>query len=156
MFSVDEYFFLAIFLPPSLLPQSNSILQKYFTLFFDRGIFIILSLYLLTIVTATTNLLTESAGLQAVGSDWWHGAGLAFTFGHFVYVPWISPPVKGIREDRWKGKFRKNLRIWLKAHLVQSLTTDLPGWFFFLLAVLRTMHLWAEVISLKKTDHEMG
>jgi hypothetical protein len=78
MFSLDEYFFLIIFLRPSLLPQSNSILQKYFTLFFDRGIFIILGLYLLTIVTATTNLLTEMAGLQAVGSDWWYWAGLAF------------------------------------------------------------------------------
>jgi hypothetical protein len=44
MFSVDEYFFLTIYLHPTLQPKSNAILQKYFTLFFDRGILIILSL----------------------------------------------------------------------------------------------------------------
>lgn len=141
MFSIDEYFFLSIFLHPSILPQSNTILLKYFTFFFNRGIFIILSLYLLTIGTATAILTIESAGLQAEGSDWWYGAGLAFTFGHFVFIPWIVPPIKGIREDRWKGQFGDDLRIWLKVHMLRSLTTDLPGWLCFLVAALKIVHL---------------
>jgi hypothetical protein len=52
---------------------------------------------------------------------------LLFTFGHFVFVPWIMPLVKGIKEDRWKGQFRTDLQLWLNVHAARSLTTDLPG-----------------------------
>lgn len=138
MFSIDEYFFLSILLHPSLLPQSNAILQKYFTLFFNRGIFIILSLYVLTIGTAIANLRTD---LQTYGLDWWYGASLVFTFRHFVFVVWIVPPVKRIKEDRWKGQFSKDLLVWLKVHALRSLTTDLPGWICFLVAILKAVHL---------------
>ena len=50
------------------------------------------------------------------------------------------PPVKGIREDRWKGQFGKDLKTWLNVHAVRSLTADLPGWICFSVAVLNVVH----------------
>ena len=58
-----------------------------------------------------------------------------------MFVPWIVPLVKGIREDRWRGEFSRDLRIWLDVHAVRSLITDLPGWICFLITVLHAVHL---------------
>jgi hypothetical protein len=50
------------------------------------------------------------------------------------------PLVKGIKEDRWKGQFNRDLQLWLNVHAVRSLTTDLPGCVCFLVAVLNAVH----------------
>ncbi len=60
-----------------------------------------------------------------------------------MFVPWIAPVVKSIRDGEGKneGEAARELGNWLRIHRVRSLGVDLPGWLCFLCGVLSVVRL---------------
>lgn len=84
------------------------------------------------VITSAKELVTRkgSRGLYLLG-----------VVGTFVFAPKMLGIIKDITGDRLQGNSTSDMRRWLKVHYVRLAVADLPAWFAYVAAVLRTVSL---------------
>ncbi|KAF6822629.1 integral membrane protein [Colletotrichum musicola] len=140
LYAWDQHFFLSMLNSP--LPEiryrSKPVLQPYFSLFFRRGLPIVLTFIIASTASAVANLRVQSDGLRAKGSFMWYVAGAALSAGHLAYVPWIAPSVRDVVEAT-EEDVNERLDGWLALNWLRMVTVDLGAWIAFGVAVAGTL-----------------
>ncbi|OQE45912.1 hypothetical protein PENCOP_c001G04488 [Penicillium coprophilum] len=131
-YSLDQDFFLKVFLHPDHRTRSNEILPSYFRGFFGYGTVRVLALLTLTLTGGGYNIWTERrSGLGSSASLPWYTAGTILAASHLLFVPAVAPKVQAVIEDASKGSSTKDLEGWLTVHRVRTWTVDLASWVCF-------------------------
>jgi len=136
-FAFDQCLFLRIFTKLENRKQSNAILPFYFRSFFAPGVSIVILLHTATLSTGLLNLYLRPKTL--VGCTRLYIIGLAFTLGHFAFIPAVAWKVKAIIDDESRGESTRDLSRWLRIHLIRMLSVDIPGWMSLLVATLGSL-----------------
>ncbi|KAI0834856.1 putative integral membrane protein [Hypoxylon sp. FL0890] len=138
-FSLDQHFFLSIFLEPDNRAHSKPLVSRYFRSFFDRGAPRVVGLLALTTISIIASLRSASASfLHERGSYNWYVAGATFAASHLLFVPWIKPSIDGLRSGAKKNGSLELLTEWLRIHDYRTLSVDLAAWICCSVAVVRT------------------
>ncbi|KAJ5208987.1 hypothetical protein N7449_003366 [Penicillium cf. viridicatum] len=112
-YSLDQDFFLNIFLHPDHCTRSNEFLPSYFRTFFGFGTLRVLPLLVLTLTGGGYNILMERRSGPAVS--------------HLLFVLAIAPKVQAVIEDTSRGSSTKDLERWLTIHRVRTWIVDLAS-----------------------------
>ncbi|KAF3483972.1 uncharacterized protein GIQ15_03296 [Arthroderma uncinatum] len=132
-FSLDQDFFLDIFLHSDHRTRSNEILPSYFRVFFRHGVVRVLSLLTLTMSAGGYNIFMD--GQINKTSLKWYTAGTLFAASHLLFVPAIAPRVQAVVEDTSHGSSTKDLKDWLAINRVRTWTVDLAARACFLVGL---------------------
>lgn len=140
LFAWDQHLFLSLLNSPSpeIRSKSKPLLRPYFSIFFRRGLLMVLTFILASTASAAANLRVRSDGLRARGSFAWYVAGAALSAGHLAYVPWIAPSVRDVVEATGEDVIEK-LDGWLALNWRRMVTVDLGAWIAFGVAVAGTL-----------------
>ncbi|KAK2850743.1 hypothetical protein FQN49_005360 [Arthroderma sp. PD_2] len=130
-FSLDQEFFLNVFLHPDHRNHSNQILPSYFRVFFRHGVVRVLGLLTLTVSAGGYNILMDRQSGRASLS--WYTAGTLLAASHLLFVPAIAPKVQAVSEDTSQGSSTRDLEGWLAINRVRTLTVDLASWVCFII-----------------------
>lgn len=118
---------------PSSRDSANAMLPAYIRGWFRPGFTVILTLYPLTWVTATANLvLTGHRPSPRVWSL--YSAGLFFSIAHMLWGPKAKGLLDRIRAQQHRLHADDSvavLKTWLRLNAARSLLVDLPGWACF-------------------------
>jgi len=135
-YSLDQDFFLNIFLHPDHRTHSNEFLPSYFRVFFGPGTLRVLGILALTLTGGGYNILVgRRSGLGGSASMPWYTAGTLFAASHLLFVPAVAPKIQAIVEDTSRGSSTKDLKSWLNIHRLRTWTVDLASWACFAVAV---------------------
>lgn len=135
-YSLDQDFFLNIFLHPDHRTHSNEFLPSYFRVFFGPGTLRVLGILALTLTGGGYIILAgRRSGLGGSASMPWYTAGTLFAAGHLLFVPAVAPRIQAIVEDTSRGSSTKDLKSWLNIHRLRTWTVDLASWACFAVAV---------------------
>lgn len=127
----------------------ESVVPAWFTCFFNKGIWSVVGLNSITLLSAGTNLLFYKAGLgeQKV----WYQAGLVAAMAHYAFVPLVGNSVRelvcmaagGCKNDRkvvnkkaGKGRAVELVREWVGWHTVRMCTVDMCTWVCLVVGVV--------------------
>jgi hypothetical protein len=139
-FALDEHIFLGTWTRPSYTQTANVHLPASFTLWGRRGRWTILLGYPSNYLLAILNLLVARDELYAASAAKWYALGLLFSFGHIViYGKTAIGLLADIKADRPKGNSTHSMDVWLRMNMIRALTTDLPAWVCFIVAVLKAL-----------------
>ncbi|KAL4914100.1 hypothetical protein BDW62DRAFT_149238 [Aspergillus aurantiobrunneus] len=133
-FSLDQDFFLDIFLHADHRTRSNDLLPSFFGVFFRRGVARVIGLLALTISAGSYNILVDRQQQHGAGSQrslFWYTAGTVMAASHLLFVPGVAPKIQAIVEDQSKGQSTRDLERWLTVHRVRTWTVDLAAWACF-------------------------
>jgi hypothetical protein len=135
-YSLDQAFFLNIFLHPNHRTRSNELLPSYFGVFFGPGTARVLGLLALTLTGGGYNILAgRRSGLGGSASLSWYTAGTVLAASHLLFVPAVAPKIQAMVEDTSKGSSTKDLEGWLIIHRIRTWTVDLASWVCFAVAI---------------------
>ncbi|KAJ5825653.1 hypothetical protein N7474_002791 [Penicillium riverlandense] len=135
-YSLDQDFFLNIFLHPDHRTRSNEFLPSYFRAFFGYGTMRVLGLLALTLTGGGYNIWTDRrSGLGSPASLPWYTAGTLFAASHLLFVPAVAPKIQAVAEDTSKGSSTKDLEGWLTIHRMRTWTVDLAAWACFVVGM---------------------
>ncbi|KAJ5628641.1 hypothetical protein N7490_010869 [Penicillium lividum] len=134
-YSLDQDFFLNIFLHSDHRTRSNELLPSYFRIFFVPGTLRVLGLLALTLTGGGYNILTGRSGLGSSASMPWYAAGTVLAASHLLFVPAVAPKIQAVIEDAKQGSSTEDLKGWLNIHRLRTWTVDLASWACFAVAV---------------------
>ncbi|OGE57528.1 hypothetical protein PENARI_c002G00101 [Penicillium arizonense] len=134
-YSLDQEFFLNIFLHPSHRTRSNETLPSYFGVFFVPGTVRVLGLLALTLTGGGYNILTRRSVSGSSASLPWYTAGTLLAASHLLFVPAVAPKIQAMVEDSSKGRSTEDLEGWLTIHRVRTWTVDFAAWACFAVAM---------------------
>ncbi|KAL4936464.1 hypothetical protein BDV06DRAFT_204973 [Aspergillus oleicola] len=142
MYAGCEALFYSAFTHPPIRPQSNALLPRWFQRVFDRNIYLLVGLNMVTISTATAVLILPSVKdlIVSKGSKNLFLSGLIGTCAHFVFAPTMLGIIDSITSDK-KGNCTEDMGRWLRVHYVRMVVADLPAWISYAGAVLATITL---------------
>lgn len=135
-FSLDQDFFLRVFLHPEHRARSDGILPSYFGRFFGPGTLRVVALLTLTLTGGGYNILTQRRNtLGSSASLPWYAAGTFLAASHFLFVPAIAPKIQAVIENTSQGSSTNDLEDWLYIHGVRTWTVDLASWICFAIGI---------------------
>ncbi|KAI1413592.1 putative integral membrane protein [Hypoxylon sp. FL1857] len=137
-FSIDQRFFLSIFLEPDNQAYSKPLVSRYFRSVFDRGAPRVLGLLGLTTFSIIASLRSaDVSSLVERGSYNWYVAGAGFAASHLLFFPWIKPSIDRLRAGKEKNAQLEVLAEWLRIHDYRTFGADLAAWICCLIAVTK-------------------
>ena len=131
-FAHDQDLFFRPFIHESQRQKSNAFLPGWSKEALPRAFWVIFALYPTTAALTLTNIYTGDAG-EARKFYW---AGLAFTFGHFLFGMKALRLLDAIENDKSKGNSTQDMKSWLDNNTLRSFSVDLPGWISFICAAM--------------------
>ncbi|CAI7580376.1 unnamed protein product [Penicillium glandicola] len=134
-YSLDQDFFLNIFLHPDHRTRSNEFLPSYFRVFFVPGTLRVLALLALTLTGGGYNILERQSALGSSASLPWYTAGTLLAASHLLFVPAVAPKIQAVIEDASQGSSTTDLERWLTVHRMRTWTVDLAAWACFVVGV---------------------
>lgn len=137
-YSFDQLQFLSIFTSAELRDrkETKTVLPIYWRKFFYPGAGFVILLHLITIVTGILNL---RLGLGSKGADRWYGLGVAFSLGHFIYVPIVAPKIWAVMDEKKSEESTREMSGWLARHVARIFTVDLPGWICMVIGACKAL-----------------
>ncbi|OBT71248.1 hypothetical protein VF21_09483 [Pseudogymnoascus sp. 05NY08] len=132
MWAADEYMFLSSWLSPAYRVQANALLPAWFATWGKKGSHVLFSSFPLSLVAGILNIFTS----EDVTGKMWYGAGVAFTFAHFLYGKKALRLLAAIRNGEPKGNATESMREWIEMHLFRVVTADAPAFVSFAGALL--------------------
>jgi hypothetical protein len=119
----------------------------WFVNFFNRGVWSVLGLNNLTLLSSSANLWLFGDGLG--DARMWYQVGLGGAIGHLVFVPLVAPSIERLfricvanerGEEVEAGKSAvESVREWVGVHRVRMGSVDFLAWAAFLGGVLRVL-----------------
>ncbi|OQE20515.1 hypothetical protein PENSTE_c013G08305 [Penicillium steckii] len=134
-YSLDQDFFLNVFLHSDHKERSNQIVPSYFRVFFGPATVRVLGILTLTLTGGGYNILSGRRSAPGSASIAWYTAGTLFAASHLLFVPAIAPKVQAVIEDKSQGSSTNDLKGWLNVHRLRTWTVDLASWACFAVAV---------------------
>lgn len=128
-FSLDQDFFLDVFLHRDHRSRSNDLLPSYYRVLFRSNVVRVLGLLALTLCSGGYQL-RSSSSLSAAARPW-YTAGTLLAASHLLFVPAVAPKVQAISEDWARGDSTRDLEGWLTVHRWRTWTVDVAAWACF-------------------------
>lgn len=124
----------------------------WFVNFFDRGVWSVIGLNAVTLVSAGVNLwvvgLPSRSRSHTANIKFFYTTGFALALAHYAFVPGVAGAVEGLYrlcirgvkgeevEEGKRGRAARLVREWVGWHRVRWGTVDLAAWACFLGAVV--------------------
>ncbi|KAF1979774.1 hypothetical protein BU23DRAFT_105597 [Bimuria novae-zelandiae CBS 107.79] len=123
----------------------DTVVPVWFVNFFNTGVWSVIGLNSLTLLSSAANLWVVG-GLGAARG--WYAAGFVGALAHYAFVPGVSGAVEGLHrlcvrgakgEVGEKGRAARLVREWVGVHKVRWATVDLVAWVGFAVGVVRVL-----------------
>lgn len=137
--ATGEHIHNSAWVQPELRGKSNSLLPRWYSYVFPRGVSLVLVLNLTSIGSAVANLLTSGPRPRPLplSRTTFYWAGLFSAVSHLLFVPWVAPRIQRIVEDlEGEREPTREMEAWLGYHHIRMLLADAPAWLAFVGAVL--------------------
>jgi hypothetical protein len=119
----------------------------WFVNFFNKGVWSVVGLNSITLVSACANLWVFCEGLGDARG--WYLAGLGAAVAHYAFVPLVAPSVERLfkiclaqkkGEEVGRGKSAvESVREWVGVHKIRMASVDVVAWSAFLVGVVEVM-----------------
>ncbi|RJE23810.1 integral membrane protein [Aspergillus sclerotialis] len=142
MYAGCEALFYSAFTHSPIRAESNALLPRWFQRVFDRNIYLLVGLNMVTISTATAVLTLPNVSevIVSKGSRKLFLSGLIGTCAHFVFAPTMLGIIENITSDRF-GNCTEHMKHWLRVHYIRFIVADVPAWLAYIGGVLTTFAL---------------
>lgn len=126
---------------------SEVVAPVWFVNFFNRGVWSVIGLNSVTLISATTNLWGVRDGVSGDARTFYL-TGLAAAAAHYLFVPMVAPSVerlfvmcakneKGEDPSKEGSGAVQNVREWRAAHRLRMGSVDIVAWLSFLIGVTK-------------------
>ncbi|KAH7354589.1 hypothetical protein BKA66DRAFT_276976 [Pyrenochaeta sp. MPI-SDFR-AT-0127] len=126
----------------------EQVVPRWFVNFFGTGVWSVIGLNTITLLSAIANLWVLPAGLGE--DEIFYSVGLAAAVAHYAFVPLVVPSVNGLfkasavqtKGDKAKGGemiAMGNVKEWVSYHRVRMCTVDVVAWVSFVVGGIRVL-----------------
>jgi hypothetical protein len=127
----------------------ESVVPAWFTSFFNKGVWSVVGLNSITLLSASANLLFYNAGLGE--KKLWYQVGLVAALAHYAFVPLVGNSVRElvrmaagrcedesrvVKKGEGEGKAVELVREWVGWHTVRMCTVDVCAWGCFVVGAV--------------------
>jgi hypothetical protein len=134
-FTIAEDLYFKPYLEPSVVGAADHLLPSYITVWYNRGMFLIFTIYPLTWCTAIANLPVAHLWKTSVAAFVLYLLGLLFSIAHMLWGPHAMNLLNSIKKQDSSGS-TEIVRRWCRMNLIRGGLVDVPAWGCFLAGFL--------------------
>lgn len=134
-FTIAEDLYFKPYLEPSVVGAADHLLPSYVTVWYNRGMVLIFTIYPLTWGTAIANLSVAHLWETSIAAFVLYLLGLLFSIAHMLWGPHAMNLLNSIKKQGSPGS-TEIVRRWCRMNLIRGALVDVPAWGCFLAGFL--------------------
>ncbi|KAJ5478329.1 hypothetical protein N7530_003838 [Penicillium desertorum] len=134
-FTIAEDLYFKPYLEPSVAGAADHLLPSYITVWYNRGMVLIFTIYPLTWCTAIANLPVAHLLHTSIAAFVLYLLGLLFSIAHMLWGPHAMNLLNSIKKQDSSGS-TEIVRRWCRMNLIRGALVDVPAWGCFLAGFL--------------------